>query len=328
MNRRRIRPVPNIAMILICIAMLFPVFATVVISFKQQSDVSRKPPLLFPCDTPESDFSPAACRFFLEGYDRIFAFKESASALFGQEATGPIITKFMPNSLIYAATSSLLITIFSGMAGFSFSRFVFRGRQVLQVGILALMGIPLLTNLIALYQMTVSIRRVLVPLVERLAAAQQFTEGTTKLLTDSLDRAILIAVYTGLLMPFSIWIVKSFFDAIPRDLEEAALIDGCTPFGALVRVVAPLAAPGLLASFLLSFVNIWNEFITNYLLVGTSKQDLRSVMVAVFDLTGANLINYQVLAAACVLVMLPVIVLFLAARRVFFSAMVEGAVKG
>ena len=76
------------------------------------------------------------------------------------------------------------------------------------------------------------------------------------------------------------------------------------------------------------FVNIWNEFLTNYLLVGSSKQNLRSVMVAVYDLTGNNLINYQVLAAACVLVMMPVIILFLATRKVFFSAMVEGAVKG
>ena len=67
---------------------------------------------------------------------------------------------------------------------------------------------------------------------------------------------------------------------------------------------------------------------TNYLLVGSSKQNLRSVMVAVYELTGNNLINYQVLAAACMLVMLPVIVLFLAMRKSFFSAMVEGAVKG
>ncbi len=328
MSQRRIQFIPNLAMIIICMIMLFPVFATVVISFKQQSDVARNPPLLFPCDTLETDFSLPACRFFLEGYERIFEFKDNAAALFGWEATGPIISRYMPNSLVYAVASSFFITIFAGMAGFSFSRFVFKGRQFLQVSILALTGIPLLTNLIALYQMTVSVRRLIVPTIERVAASQQFSEATTKFLTDSLDRAILIAVYTGLLMPFSIWIVKSFFDAIPRDLEEAAVIDGCTPFQALLRVVAPLAAPGLLSAFLLSFVNIWNEFLTNYLLVGTTKQNLRSVMVAVYDLTGANLINYQVLAAACVLVMVPVIVLFLLTRKVFFSAMVEGAVKG
>ncbi|MBU6361926.1 MAG: carbohydrate ABC transporter permease [Chloroflexota bacterium] len=328
MNRRRIQILPNIAMILICMVMLFPVFATTVISFKQQSDVARKPPLLFPCDTPSSDFVPSACRFFVEGYERIFAFKENPETWFGYEATGAIVSKYMPNSLIYAVFSSLFITLFAGLAGFSFSRFAFKGRRILQVGILALTGIPLLTNLLALYQTTVMLRKALVPSIERFAAWQQFSDITTKMLIDSLDRVILIAIYTGLLMPFSIWIVKSFFDAIPRDLEEAAVIDGCSPFGALMRIVAPLAAPGLLAAFLLSFVNIWNEFLTNYLLVGSSKQNLRSVMVAVYDLTGNNLINYQVLAAACVLVMMPVIILFLATRKVFFSAMVEGAVKG
>jgi ABC-type glycerol-3-phosphate transport system permease component len=93
-------------------------------------------------------------------------------------------------------------------------------------------------------------------------------------------------------------------------------------------VITPLAMPGLLAAFLLTFVSIWNEFIANYLIVGTSKQNLRGVIVGVYDLTGANLVNYQVLAAACVLVMLPVILVFLFARRSFFQAMIEGAVKG
>jgi multiple sugar transport system permease protein len=93
-------------------------------------------------------------------------------------------------------------------------------------------------------------------------------------------------------------------------------------------VIAPLAAPGIFSAFLLAFVGIWNEFITNYLLVGTSKPALRSVVVGLYELTGANLINYQVLAAACVLVTIPVLLVFIAFRRTFFEAMTEGAVKG
>jgi ABC-type glycerol-3-phosphate transport system permease component len=323
MNTRRVALAPNLALIAIVALMLFPVFATIVISFKQQSDVSRKPPLLFPCDTPQTDFNPAACRFFTEGYERILSVKPRPDALFGFEITGRIVGTFMPNTLLYATVASVIIAIAAGMAGFAFSRFVFPGRAALQLFILVLTGVPLLTNLIAIYQMTVTARKAIVPLL-----VDVFGRASQKSLSDSLDRAILVLIYAGLFLPFSIWIVKSFFDAIPRDLEEAALIDGCTPFGALRRIVAPLAAPGLLSAFLLSFVGIWNEFITNYLIVGTAKPDLRSVVVGLYELTGANLINYQVLAAACVLVMLPVVIIFLLFRKTFFEAMTEGAVKG
>ncbi len=323
MNPKRLQLVPNLALIAIIAIMLFPVFATLIISFKQQSDVTRKPPLLFPCDTAQRDFDPAACRFFAEGYERILAVKPDPQAAFGFAITGRIISAFMPNTLLYATVASTLVAVMAGMAGFAFSRFIFPGRAALQLFILVLTGVPLLTNLIAIYQMVVTTRKALVPVLVDL-----FGKASQKPLSDGLDRAMLILIYTGLFLPFSIWIIKSFFDAIPRDLEEAALIDGCSPFGALRRVVAPLAMPGLLSAFLLSFVGIWNEFITNYLIVGTAKPDLRSVVVGLFELTGANLINYQVLAAACVLVMLPVVLIFLLFRKTFFEAMTEGAVKG
>jgi ABC-type glycerol-3-phosphate transport system permease component len=323
MSAGRVQWAPNLALFAICFVMLFPVFATLVISFKQQSDVVRKPPLLFPCDTPTRDFNPAACRFFIEGYDRIVAPKPDPNALLGFAVTGRIIGTFMPNTVLYATISSLIVAFCAGLAGYAFSRFVFPGRAALQLFILILTGVPLLTNLIAIYQMTVNARKALTPMLVDI-----FGKASQRAVGDSVDRAILIIVYAGLFLPFSIWIVKSFFDAIPRDLEEAALIDGCSPVGALRRVVAPLAAPGLLSAFLLSFVGIWNEFITNYLIVGTAKPDLRSVVVGLYELTGANLINYQVLAAACVLVMLPVVLIFLLFRKTFFEAMTEGAVKG
>ncbi len=313
MSARRVHWLPNFALIAICAAMIFPVFATFVISFKRQADVARKPPLLFPCDTPAADFDLLACRFDSEGYERLLANRPDATALFGRAFIDRMLGTFLPNTLLYAMSASLLVTLLAGMAGFAFARFEFRGRRALQMGILLLTGMPLLTNLIALYQLTVSARRVVAPLLGDGIAA--------------FDQALLIVIYTGLFLPFSIWIVKGFYDAIPRDLEEAAQIDGCTPVGALLRVTAPLAAPGLFSAFLLSFVGIWNEFVVNYLIVGASRPELRSAVVGLYSLTGTNLINYQVLAAACVLIMLPVLLLFFAFRSIFFRAMTEGAVK-
>lgn len=328
MTTRPSQILANAAAILVCFVMIFPVFSTLVLSFKRQADVSRTPPLLFPCNTPTRDFDPTACRFFVEGYERIISLKPSPGTLFGVKIDGRIINTYLPNTVFYAVASALFVTLLAALTSYVLSRYDFRGKRLLLLGILAITGIPLLTNLLALYQLVVDLRKALTPVYAGWLSDKVFAEATIAAMRDWQDRIVLVLVYTGFFLPFSIWLVKGFLDAIPKELEEAAFIDGASPMQALTRVVAPLAAPGLLSAFLLTFVGVWNEFITNYLLVGTSKQALRSVIVGVYDLTGNNLINYQVLAAACVLVMLPVVLVFLSTRRTFFEAMVEGAVKG
>lgn len=295
----------NAVLIFVCVLMMAPVLGTIIISTKRQVDVQRKPPLLFACDTPAQEFDITACRFVLEGYLRIIDPKPNPDALLGVELTGRMFSIYLPNTLFYAVGASFITTTLAGMAGYAFSRFRFRLRRTLMVAILAITGVPLLTNLIALYQMSATLRRWLPGYEERI---------------------FLIIVYVGFFLPFSIWIVKSFFDSIPRELEEASFIDGCTPIEALWRIVVPLATPGLASAFLMSFVGIWNEFIAGYLLV--SKNALKTAMFGLYDFIGQFVIGYQVLAAACILIALPVVILFLFTRRVFFRAMMEGALKG
>ncbi len=303
---KRLKPiVVNLALILVCGLMLFPVFSTLVLSFKQQDDVRRQPPQLFPCDTPTVSFDPRACRFFTEGYQRVFLSQPDANAALGFKLTGRIFSTYLPNTILYASVTALLVTVISAMSAYVYSRYRFRGRRLLMVGLLVLAGVPILTMLLAMQQMGNTLRRAFPGYEERL---------------------FMIVVYIGFELPFAIWVVKGFFDTIPRELEEAALIDGCSRFGALVRVVAPLATPGLISIFLLAFVNVWNEFIANYLLM--SKQNLRGAMYGVFDFIAQSLSSYNALAAACILVMIPVIIVFLFTRRVFFRAMIEGAIKG
>jgi ABC-type glycerol-3-phosphate transport system permease component len=308
--------------------MLFPVFATLILSFKRQADVLRKPPILFPCDTPTATFDPTACRFSVEGYERIAQPKPDASSFLGVRFDGSILDTYIPNTLIYALITSLLTTIIAAMAGYAFSRFQFRFNRQLQIFILALTGIPLLTNLIGLYQLTVSARKATRPLIENFVTTVGASSDSLKFALDAQDRAFLILIYIGFFTPFCIWIVKAFFDAIPREIEEAALIDGCAPIDVLTRVIAPIAFPGLFSAAMLTFVGVWNEFLANYLIIGATKQHLRSVVVGIYELTGSNLINYQVLAAACVIAMTPIVILFFITRKVFFRAMLEGAVKG
>ena len=296
----------NSALILVVIFAMVPIATTLLISFKGEQDIIRKPPVFFPCDTSTRAFDPGACRWAVEGYQRVIAPKPSDSSPLGFALTGNMLRTYIPNTLLYATASSLLVVLLAGMSGYAFSRYRFRGRVALMTAILAITGVPLLTNLLALYQMGVTLRKAPLPFYD--------------------DRFFIILVYVGFFLPLSVWIAKGFFDAIPRELEEAALIDGCSPLGALMRITMPLALPGMMAVFLLTFVNVWNEFIAGYLII--AKNDHKPVMFGLYEFLGQNIINLQVLAAACILIALPMVILFLFARRSFFKAMVEGAVKG
>jgi len=294
------------ALATICLFALIPVATTVLISFKGERDILRKPPNILPCDSATQPFDPSACRWSTEGYQRVLAPRPASEGLLPIRLTGNLVSVYLPNSLAYAGTTALLVMLLASMSGYAFSRYRFRGRQTLLVAILAITGVPLLTNLLALYQMGVTLRKAEIPLYD--------------------DRFFLVVVYTGFFLPLSVWIAKGFFDAIPRDLEEAAFIDGCTAVGALWYILMPMSLPGLLSIFLLTFVSVWNEFLAGYLLL--AKNELKPAIFGLYDFLSQNIINFQVVAAACIVIALPVVVLFLFTRRIFFQAMIEGAVKG
>jgi ABC-type glycerol-3-phosphate transport system permease component len=293
------------ALWMVCLIAVIPIAATVLVSFKKQADIERIPPLLLPCDTPTSSFAWSACRWAVEGYARVFALRPDPNALLGFAVTGKMFLVYLPNTLLYAASAALLVVLLASLAGFAFSRYQFHGRHALLAAILAVTGVPLLTNLLGLYQTEIVLRKTL-PFYD--------------------DRVFLVIAYLGFFLPISVWILKAFFDAIPRELEESAYLEGCTPLGALLRVVLPLSAPGLAAGFLMTFVGVWNEFITAYLLL--SRNGDKTALFGLYDFLSQNIINLQVIAAACILIALPVVVLFLFARRSFFAAMLDGAVKG
>ncbi len=292
------------ALIIITVLVMLPIVTTLIISFKQQQDITRSPPVLFPCDTPTDSFDPFACRWSVEGYDRVLA-PEKSDSLLGFSLLGNMVRTYLPNTLLYATASALIVTLLAGLAGYAFSRHRFRGHRFLLTAILAITGVPLLTNLLGLYQMGVTLRKSPLPFD---------------------DRFFIIVVYVGFFLPLSVWIAKGFFDAIPKELEEAALIDGASPMRALILVIMPLALPGMTAVFLLTFVGVWNEFIAGYLLI--TNNDYKPAMFGLYDFLGQNIINLQVIAAACIIIALPIVLLFLVARRSFFKGMIEGAVKG
>ena len=295
----------SLALILVCLFAMVPIATTILISFKEQSDILRKPPILFPCDTPTASFNLSECRWAVEGYERVIAPEPTEGSLFGVEITGDMLRTYIPNTLLYATGTAIFVSLLASLSGFAFSRYKFRGHNTLMIAIYAITGVPLLTNLLAIYQMGINLRNNF-PLYD--------------------DRLFLVFVYLGFFLPISVWIMKGFFDAIPVEMEEAALTEGCTPLGALFRITMPLALPGIMSVFLLTFVGVWNEFIVAFLLI--SEDELKPAMYGLYDFLSQNIINLQVIAAACIIIAAPMVILFLFTRRTFFSAMVEGAVKG
>jgi multiple sugar transport system permease protein len=224
--------------------------------------------------------------FSLEGYEVVL--------------NSDMMRYFLPNTFFNSVVSSTVVVVLAALASYTFSRYHFRGSRALQFAILAVMMIPGLTFVVPYYRM-----------------ASQLDLLNTN--------TFLILVYTAWGLPFSIWIIKSFFDSIPFELEEAALIDGCTPLQSLRYVIIPLAMPGLLAAFLLIFVDTWNEFL---LAVVLTAGNARPATVGLYDFQSQYEIAYHVWTAACILIMTPVLVVFLALRKTFFQGLLQGALKG
>lgn len=208
---------------------------------------------------------------------------------------------YLPNTLINSLISSVITVPIAALASYSFSRYKKRGTRWILIGILGLMMIPGLTNLVALYRI-----------------------GSVLDLLSS--HFLIILVYSAGGLPFIIWIIKAFFDAIPYDLEEASLIDGCTPFQSFRLIVIPLAIPGLFAAFLMMIVDTWNEFLAAVILLSSNTS--RTATVGLYDFQSAFEVAHHVLAAASIIVMLPVLLIFIIGRKAFFNAMMEGALKG
>ena len=148
----------NLALIIIIFVALVPVATTVLISFKREEDVTRRPPVIFPCDTPTSKFDLTACRWSIEGYERVVLPMPAPDALLGFALMGRMLSTYLPNTVLYAVSTALIVMLLAGLSGYAFSRYRFRGHDALMIAILAITGVPLLTNLLALFQMGVSVR--------------------------------------------------------------------------------------------------------------------------------------------------------------------------
>ena len=185
-------------------------------------------------------------------------------------------------------------------AAYSFARFRFRGRRDLLFWLLTNRMVPPITALLPLYLMMSSLK-----ILDTWAA--------------------LILVYLIINVPFSVWMMKGFFEEIPSELEEAALVDGCSRWQAFIRVVVPIAIAGLAATATFSFIFAWNDFIFALILTGYKS---KTVMVGIAGFWSSIDLRWTLLAAAGSVYLIPPFTVAMVFRKYIIRGMTFGAVKG
>ncbi len=205
------------------------------------------------------------------------------------------------NSVTVAVSSTLLAAAIGTIGAYALARLSFLGRAFMSSAVLITYLVPPSILFIPLY-------------------AQMRNLG----LADSL--AGLIAAYPSFTVPFVTWLLMGYFESIPVELEEAAMIDGATRFGAFRRVILPLAAPGVLAASLYAFTQAWNEFL--YALVFITDVKLRTLPVGLSTFITGDVYGWGYLMAGAVLTTLPVIIAYIYLQRYMVEGLTAGSVKG
>lgn len=226
---------------------------------------------------------------------------ETTWANYGFVLTRSEFPRFFMNSVIVSGATAIIVTLVAAAAGYAFSRFDFRGKLV----IVALM---LITQMFPLVMLIAPIFKILSPL------------GLTNSLTG------LIIVYSAFNVPFATFLMQSFFDGVPRELEEAAMIDGDTRFGALWRVVLPLTLPGIGATLGFVFTAAWSELLFALMLI--SKAGKQTFPVGLLSFVGKFSVDFGQMMAAGVLALIPACLFFIFIQKYLVQGLTAGAVKG
>ncbi|MCX5580600.1 carbohydrate ABC transporter permease [Kaistia terrae] len=208
---------------------------------------------------------------------------------------------FFRNSMIVSVSTAFIVTILSSIGGYALSRFTFRGK-------FWIVGLMLLTQMFPLVMLIAPIFKMLSPLG----------------LTNSLSGLIL--VYVAFNVPFATFLMQSFFDGIPKDLEEAAMIDGATRFMAFRQIILPLTLPGMAATLGFVFTAAWSELLFALMLI--SGVDASTFPVGLLSFVSKFSVDFGQMMAAGVLALIPACIFFLLIQRYLVQGLTAGAVKG
>jgi multiple sugar transport system permease protein len=232
------------------------------------------------------------------GHYEILLFGESAGG--GMRASARF-SSWLRNTVVVSLVVTSLSIVLGALGAYAVTRLRFAGRGVMARGLVFTYLVPGSLLFIPLFRIVSSL-----DLVDTLTA--------------------LILVYPSFTLPFCTWMLASYFRSIPVELEEAALIDGCTRLGVLFRITIPLSAPAIAVVALFSFTQSWNEFI--YALVFTNSVTTRTVTVGLTQMLGEDVFYWGQMMGGAIIAALPPVILYTLAQRLVIQGLVGGAVKG
>lgn len=207
----------------------------------------------------------------------------------------------MRNSLVVAASTTVICLVVGSLAAYALARMQLPFRRLYLLGILGTRMIPEISLVIPLYIIAARIGWIDKP-------------------------QVLIVTYLSFALPFAIWMLASFFETVPLELEDAARIDGSSRLGTLLRVVLPVAAPGLVSTAIFTFLLAWDEFF--FALIFTSTLNAKTMPVAIAEFTGRYAVDITAMMTGGVLAALPPVLLAMVFQRYIVSGLTAGAVKG
>ncbi|KPI21233.1 ABC-type transporter, integral membrane subunit [Actinobacteria bacterium OK006] len=264
----------NLLGLLVFVTAGFPVYWMLNTAFKPAKDAIDPDPSLFPTGLTLDNFR---------------------RALDIADFWGPV-----GRSLIVSLSVVVIGVVVGMLAALAISRFAFRGRKIVIVGILAVQMIPLVAMIIPVFLL--------------LNDLNQYDKLTG-----------LIITYLTFILPFTVWTLRGFIVNIPKELEEAAMVDGCSRTGAFIRVVFPLLAPGMVATSVYAFIQAWNEYIYALMLM---SQEHQTATVWLGNFTTKHGTEYAPMMGGATMMAVPIVVLFLIVQRKMAAGLTAGAVKG
>ncbi|HLQ64787.1 MAG TPA: carbohydrate ABC transporter permease [bacterium] len=204
------------------------------------------------------------------------------------------------NSILVALLAAALLSLLASLAGYAFARLNFRGRSFLFFMMLLLVPLPIWVSLIALFQLM----------------------SVVGLIDTKLGLVLLFVAYGA---PLYVWLMQTYIRATPRDIEEAALIDGASRFRALRTIILPVAFPGLVSVFLVAFLTVWNAFLIPLIFTNSESAQPLTVVLSLF--IGQYEVAWEAMSAAAVVTMIPPIVMALFFQRYIVRGLALGAVQ-
>ncbi|GGQ26621.1 carbohydrate ABC transporter permease [Streptomyces mutabilis] len=220
---------------------------------------------------------------------------------FSRAIDAPNFGTAIQSSLVICVTAVVGAMILSTIAAFAIGRFRFAGRKAFMIVLLLVQLLPPTTMLIPLYIQ-----------LNDLGAINEYWG--------------VIIIYLVSTLPFATWMIRGFVVNIPRELEEAAMVDGCSRMGAFWRVIFPLLAPGLAAASIFSLINAWNEYLLAYIVL--QDNDKYTLNVWLMNFTTDRGTDYGALMAASTLIAIPVVAFFMLVQKKMAAGLTSGAVKG